>query len=323
MRRSATVATTTLLLALIVAACTSTGASTAPSAAAPSAAPSEAAASVAPSAPPSVAASPTPDACAAANLTTKTAGKLTVGADNPAYPPYFQPPASGTKATDPWELGDPNNGQGLEAATAYAIAEKLGFAKDAVTWVAVPFNNATQPGAKDFDMYLTQVSYSPERATVVDLSDGYFDLNQAVVGLAKNDISKVTTVAGLKDFELGAPVGTTSLTYITDTIQPTKDAAVYDTLDAAVQAVSNGQIDGVVVDLPTAFYVRDAQLTGGQIVGSLPQVGDVEHFSVLLDKGSALTACVNQALATMKDDGTLKAITDAWITGQGAPALTP
>lgn len=262
----------------------------------------------------------TPDPCAAANLKTLAAGTLTVGADNPAYPPYFepdQPAASGS----PWELGDPTNGQGLEAATAAAVAAKLGFAPSAVTWVAVPFNNAIQPGPKTFDMYLTQVSYSAERAQAVDLSDGYFDLNQAVVGLQEDAISKVTDVAGLKAFKLGAPVGTTSYQYIVDTIKPTQAAAVYDTLDAAVAALQAKQIDGIVVDLPTAFYMRDAQLTGGVIVGSLPTVGTVEHFSIVLDKGSSITPCVNQALAAMKADGSLAAIVQQWITSQGAPEL--
>jgi polar amino acid transport system substrate-binding protein len=319
MRRSATVATTTLLLSLVVAACSGTGATPAPSVAAPSEAPS-----TAPSEAASVAPSPTPDACAKENLALTTAGTLTVGADNPAFPPYFQGPAEGETATEPWEFGDPNNGQGFEAATAYAIAEQLGFAKEEVTWIPVPFNNAIQPGDKDFDIYLTQVSFSEERTQAVDLSDGYFDLNQAVVGLADSDIAEITTVAGLKDFRLAAPIGTTSLTYITDVIAPTADPSVYDTLDAAIQAVSAGQVDGVVVDLPTAFFITAVQLEGGTIVGSLPAAGqEVEHFSVVLDKGSPLTACVNGAIAAITTDGSLQAITEEWITGQGAPALTP
>jgi polar amino acid transport system substrate-binding protein len=253
----------------------------------------------------------------------KAAGTLTIGADNPAFPPYYQPPAEGQTATDPWELGDPNNGQGFEAATALAIADALGFSQSEVTWVPVPFNNAIQPGPKDFDLYLTQVSFSEERAQAVDLSDGYFDLNQAVVGVAGTPIDDVTTVAGLKDFKLAAPIGTTSLTYITDTIQPTQEPAVFDTLDAAVQAVISGQADGVVVDLPTAFFITAVQMENGTIVGSLPTAGEVEHFSVVLDKDSPLTDCVNTAIAQITDDGTLAAITDEWITGQGAPALTP
>jgi polar amino acid transport system substrate-binding protein len=264
--------------------------------------------------------SPSPDACAKDNLHTLAAGKLTIGADNPAYPPYFEP-TSPKPAGSPWELGDPTNGKGLEAATAYAVATALGYAKDDVTWTPVPFNNAIKPGAKDFDLYLSQVSYNPDRAKALDLSDGYFDLNQAVIGLKANPISKVTTVAGLAAFKLGAPVGTTSYQYIVDQIKPTEGASVYDTLDAAIRAVNIRQIDGVVVDLPTAFYASSQQLKGGVIVGSLPTAGPVEHFSFVLNRKSPLTACVNAAIAKIKADGTLAAIVDQWITSKGAPEL--
>jgi polar amino acid transport system substrate-binding protein len=286
-------------------------------------------ASLAPSSAPTVAAtiaptegpSPTPDACAAANLTTLTAGKLTIGADNPAFPPYFEE-TTPKPAGSVWELGDPTNGKGLESATAYAVAKALGFTQDQVAWKPVPFNNAIQPGPKDFDLYLTQVSYSAERAKAVDLSDGYFDLNQAVVGLKADAISKVTTVAGLAAFKLGAPVGTTSYQYIVDNIKPTQAPSVYDTLDAAIAAVKAGQIDGVVVDLPTAFYMTAAQLDNSTIVGSLPTAGGtVEHFSIALNLNSPLTACVNAAIAAIKGDGTLQSIVSQWITSQGAPEL--
>jgi polar amino acid transport system substrate-binding protein len=286
-------------------------------------------ASLAPSSAPTVAAtlaptegpSPTPDACAAANLTTLTAGKLTIGADNPAFPPYFEE-TTPKPAGSVWELGDPTNGKGLESATAYAVAKALGFTQDQVVWKPVPFNNAIQPGPKDFDLYLTQVSYSAERAKAVDLSDGYFDLNQAVVGLKADAISKVTTVAGLAAFKLGAPVGTTSYQYIVDNIKPTQAPSVYDTLDAAIAAVKAGQIDGVVVDLPTAFYMTAAQLDNSTIVGSLPTAGGtVEHFSIALNLNSPLTACVNAAIAAIKGDGTLQSIVSQWITSQGAPEL--
>jgi polar amino acid transport system substrate-binding protein len=302
------------LVALFAAACGPSGATTAPTAAAATQAATQAAV---------VSPAPTPDACAAANLKTLTAGKITIGADNPAYPPFYIP--DDTKpAGSVWELGDPTNGKGLESATAYAIAQQLGFTRDQVTWVVAPFNNVIQPGPKSFDIYLTQVSYSADRAKVVDLSDGYFDLNQAVVALASNPISQVTTVAGLKPFKLGAQVGTTSYQYIVDQIKPTKDPAIYDTNDAAITALGAGQIDGIVADLPSTFFMRDAQLTGGQIVGSLPTAAgaSVEHFSVLLDKGSPLTACVNAAIAELKTDGSLAAISNQWIakTG-GAPKL--
>jgi len=304
--------------AVLLAACTGSAATSAPTAS-----PSGAAASVAPSLAPTASAAPvtpSPTANACAGVQTVASGKITVGADNPAYPPYFQPDPS-TPANAKWQLGNPLNGQGFEAAVAYAVAKAMGFSQDQITWAAVAFNSATAPGAKPFDIYLTQVSYSADRAKAVDLTDGYFDLSQAVVALKANPISKVTTVAGLKAFKLGAPVGTTSYTYITANIQPTRAPSVYNDLDGAVKALQAKQIDGIVVDLPTGFYMRDNQLTGGTIVGYLPTVGAVEHFSILLSKGSALTACANQALTSIKADGTLAALTQKWIYDQGAPAL--
>lgn len=294
-----------LAVVLAVAACA--GSAPAPS---PSAVPSVPATSA-----PSVAASPaataTPDVCARANLKTLTAGKLTIGTDNPAYGPWFAGPAPAKTST--WQNADPNNGAGLEAATAYAIADKLGFAKADVVWVVVPFNNVIQPGPKSFDLDLNQVSWNPERAQQVDLSDGYFDDNQAVVGLKSNPIAKVTTVAGLASLRLGTQVGTTSYKYITDNIRPTTKPSVYSSMDAAIAALRAKQIDGVVADLGTAFFMRDVQLTDGVIVGRLPTVGEQERFAAVLNQGSPLTACVNQAIAALKADGTLEKIRQQWI----------
>ena len=318
MRPTLRPAAAALVALLTVAACSSGAASPSASTAAPT--------SAAPSTEPSTSTEPSPsaDACAKESLATLTAGRLTIGADNPAFPPYFQPAPEAETGTEGGEIGDPYNGQGLEAATGYAIAEALGFTESEVDWVPVPFNNAIQPGPKDYDIYLTQVSYSPERAEAVDLSEGYFDVNQSVIAIADTPIAGATSVAALKDFKLAAPVGTTSLTYITDTIQPTEEPAVYDTLDAAIQALSAGQVDGVVVDLPTAFYATAVQLENGTIVGSLPTVGEsTEYFSAALDKDSPLTDCVNEAIASLDADGTLAAIREEWITSQGAPEIAP
>ena len=279
-------------------------------------------ATVVPAGSQSATAEPTLDACAAPSLDTVAPGTLTIGTSEPAYPPYFvieDPVPDGSI----WTLGQPPNGQGLESATAYAVAQKMGFTTDQVVWEIADFNTVIQPGEKAFDMFIGQVSYSAERAEAVDLTDGYFDNNQAVVGLAGTDITNVTTVAGLKPFKLGAQVGTTSYQYIVDQIDPDPEPQVYDSNDAAITALNAGLIDGIVADLPTTFYMRDAQLDGGQIVGSLPSVPgvEVEHFSILLDKGSSLTPCVNAAIAALEDDGTLAAIVEDWITTQGAPAL--
>jgi polar amino acid transport system substrate-binding protein len=258
----------------------------------------------------------------ATSITSLTAGKLTVGTDNPAFPPWFGgDPQTGSV----WQVSDPTSGTGLEGATAFAIAAKLGFTNEQVVWLPVPFNNAIQPGPKKFDILLNQVSYSAERATAVDLSDGYFDDNQAVVTDGTNAITGAKSVADLKKFQLGVQVGTTSLTYITTTIKPDKAPRVYNTNDAAIAALKAKQIDGIVVDLGTAFYMVGAQLDNGAIVGTLPTVGaEPEHFSVLLQKGSPLTTCINQAIAVLKADGTLDELRKEWIESQGnAPALTP
>lgn len=276
-------------------------------------------ATAAPASPTPVPATPTPDPCAPAALKTLTAGKLTIGTSNPAYSPWWAGPEPAAGSS--WQFADPNNGQGLEGATAYLIAKALGFAKADVVWVAVDFNPAIQPGPKKFDFYLAQVSYSAERTNAVDLSDGYFDNNQAVVALKANGISKVTTVAGLKAFRLGTMTGTTSLKYIQDNIQPTKEPRVYDSLDLAVKALQTKVIDGVVADLGSTFYMRDVQLTDAVIVGELPTVGAQEHFSAVLTKGSSLTACVNRAIAAIKADGSLDAARQQYITSEGAPKL--
>ena len=193
-----------LAVSILLGACTSAGAS-------PSAAPSSAT-SVAPSTEPSAAptASPTPDACAKDNLTLVTPGTFTIGTDNPAYPPYFLENDGGAK-TDPWELGDPTNGTGFESAVGYAIADALGFAKAEVTWVVVPFANSFAPGPKSFDIDLNQVSFKTERAETADLSDGYYFGNQSLVALKSSPVAKVTSVAGLKDFDFGAQVGNDQL----------------------------------------------------------------------------------------------------------------
>lgn len=307
-------------LVAVVAACS--GAAASPSA--PAASPSAQAS--APSASPAGSPSPSAEACAKDNLATKSAGKLTIGTDNPAYPPYFDPPASGETKTAPWELGDPTNGRGFESAVAYAVAEQLGFAKSDVTWTYVPFDNSYAPGPKPFDFDINQISFTPERAKVVDMSDGYYTVNQALVANKDTPITKVTTVSGLKSFRLGAQQGTTSYQFITDTIKPTAEASVYNDNTAAIAALDAKQIDGIVVDLPTAFYITAAQMKSGVIVGQFPAPtgSEGEHFSLVLEKGSPLTACVNQAIAALKSDGKLDAITKEWLSDKAnAPVFQP
>lgn len=275
-------------------------------------------------APPSpTATTPGADACAAENLQTKTSGRLTIGTDNPAFPPYFDPPAEAEEATDPWELGDPTNGRGFESAVAYAVAAELGIAEDEVDWIPVPFDNSFAPGEKDFDFYLAQVSFVPEREEGADLSDGYFFSNQALVGRAGADIESAATIAEVAEFRLGVAQNTTSLTYIEEQIQPAQDTMVYNSNDAAIAALNADQVDGIVVDLPTAFFITAAQMEDGVIVGQFPPAGEQEHFSLVLELDSPLTDCVNGAIAALDESGELDAITQEWMSeNAGAPVIT-
>jgi polar amino acid transport system substrate-binding protein len=249
---------------------------------------------------------------------------MTVATDNPAFPPYFLHRDGGNTA--PWQdevyTGDPTTGKGLESAVAYEVAKRLGFEAADVVWTPLVWSQSFAPGDKPFDFYIGQISFQPERTTGADLSEGYFDLNQSVVGNAGTPIVDAKTIADLAGYKLAAAATTTGYDYLVEQIKPTQEPAVYDTVDALIKALDAKQIDGYVVDLPTAFINVSSQLKNGAIVGVLPTVGEVEHFSIVLDKDSALTSCVNQALAAMKADGTLKTITDTYLTNAGAKALT-
>lgn len=249
------------------------------------------------------------DACAKDKLAVKTAGTLTVGTDKPAYEPWFSD-------------NDPSNGKGYESAVTYAVAKKLGFEQAGVKWQTVQFNTAFAPGPKAFDLDVNQVSISEERRKAVDFSSGYYDVRQTVITTAGSKIANVKSVAELADAKLGAQVGTTSYTELRDTVKPKQTPAVFDTNDLAVQALKNKQIDGIVVDLPTAFYMTGAQLDNGKIVGQLPAGGQTEQFGFVLAKNSKLTACVTQAVDALKTDGTLANLQKQYLTESGAPELS-
>jgi polar amino acid transport system substrate-binding protein len=257
--------------------------------------------------------------CAKAKLDLVSSGKLTIGTDNPAYPPWF---GGGELEGSKWQINDPSTGKGFESAVAYAVAKELGFSHDQVEWTYVPFNRAFAPGKKSFDFDINQISITPARAKVVTFSSPYYDQNQAIVVLKGTPISKVRTVAGLRKYKLGAQLGTTSYDYIKNRIRPTTSPAVYPQNAGAVQGLKNGQIDGLVVDLPTAFYVTAVQVPKGTILGQFPAVPGGEHFGMVFAKGNPLVTCVNRAIAKLKRNGTLQKIQQQWLAkATGAPVL--
>jgi polar amino acid transport system substrate-binding protein len=259
---------------------------------------------------PTDSASAEPDPCVKESLQTKTEGTLTIGTDKPAYEPWFVE-------------DDPTNGKGFESAVAYAVAEELGYSTTEVTWVTVRFDAAIQPGPKDFDFDINQFSITPERQQVVDFSSPYYDVTQTVITTADSKAANAASIADLKGVKLGAQVGTTSLAAINEVIEPSAEAAVFNSNDDAKVALENGQIDALVVDLPTAFFITAAELENGKIVGQLPpSAGDQEQFGLLLDKDSPLTDCVSQAVDTLRDNGTLDELEQEWLAqAAGAPVL--
>ena len=256
------------------------------------------------------------DPCAKANLTLVTGGKLTVGTDSPAYPPYFV-------TDDPTKQdGDPSSGQGFESAVTYAVADTLGFTKNEVEWVTVPFNSSYAPGDKNFDFDINQISITPDRQKAVDFSDGYYIVNQSVVALNGSSIANAKSLADLKGAKLGAQIGTTSLDFINNVIKPTEKPYVYNDTNDAKSALANGQIDGIIVDLPTAYYVTAAEIDNSKIVGQFKAQTGGEQFGLLFAKGNPLVTCINTALASLQSSGQLQKLQDQWLAGAAAPYLT-
>ncbi|MDH3958838.1 MAG: ABC transporter substrate-binding protein [Actinomycetota bacterium] len=248
--------------------------------------------------------------CEKATLATQQPGTLVIATGNPAYEPWVKD-------------DDPESGEGFEAAVAYAAADQLGYSPEDVTWVRTTFDGAIAPGAKEFDWNLQQFSITEDREKAVDFSSSYYDVNQAIVSYAGSPIAKATTQAELESAKLGAAVGSTSLD-AAQQLANGEDVSVFNDNAAAVSALKNEQIDGIVVDLPTAFYLAAAEIDDGVIVGQLPAAegAATDQFGILLTNNSALTACTSEALDELRADGTLGALQETWLASEaGAPTL--
>jgi polar amino acid transport system substrate-binding protein len=238
---------------------------------------------------------------------------LTVATGDPAFPPWWE---GGTTEEHPeWKRNDPYLGQGYEGAVTFEVAERLGFSEDQVRFVPIGFTESFEPGDKDFDFALQQISDLAERAESVDFSQGYYDVDQALVSVQGSPIATATSLEDLRRASLGATIGTTSLRYIEETIQPSTPPTVSETLSAAVRALKDGRVDGVVVDLPSASFITEEQIPESVIVGRLPTVGSQDSFAMAFEEGSPIVGCVNLALEEMKEDGTLEEIRREWLAG--------
>ena len=234
--------------------------------------------------------------------------------------------ATGTPAFEPWVVGDaPESGEGFEAAVAYAVAGELGFTNENIVWVRTGFDEAIQPGAKNFDFNLQQYSITEERKATVSFSDPYYSTNQAVVGFADSPVASATKLSELKELKFGAQSGTTSLDFINNVIKPTNEPFVYDDNAGAKAALEAKQIDAIVVDLPTAFYISAVEIEGSKVIGQFPLSDAVaaDNFGLLFDKDNKLVDCVNTALGALKESGKLAEIEKTWLADKtNAPVIS-
>ena len=243
------------------------------------------------------------EGCELSNPPTLEDGTLTVATDRPAYPPWFE--------------GSPKDYSGFEGDLAAEIAERMDLD---IKWVVEPFNKSYAPGAKNYDFDINQISITPERAQAVDFSDGYFNNNQGFLAAEGSDIGDASSLADLKGAQLGAQVGTTSLAFINESIQPDTDPKVFDTTNNVKSALESGQIDALVTDVVTTVYLRDFEIKGTEVIGQYPTE---EPFGMVFEKDSPLVDCVNQVLDELKGDGTLEGLQEKWLQDYlGVPELT-
>ena len=246
--------------------------------------------------------------CTPDQLETEAAGRLTVATDKPAFPPYFVD-------------DDPTNGEGFESAVAYAIAEQLGYSEADVDWVVEPFNSSYAPGPKDFDLDLNQISITPKRAEQVDFSSPYYVAEQAIVALKDSELAEATSLADFAEAAIGVQIGTTSLDAVNEVIAPSTEPEVFDTSNDVVTALKNEQVDAVVVDVPTAFFLTAVQIPEAATVGQFPAPGG-DEWGALMEKGSPITPCVSAAVEELDSSGELAAIEKRWLSDvTNAPVL--
>ena len=258
------------------------------------------------------ASSTTEGAATESDCSTITEGTLTIGTGSPAFSPWVENDA-------------PESGEGFEAAIGMAIAAELGYEGENVVWVRTTFDEAIAPGEKNFDFNMQQYSITPEREETISFSDPYYSSNQAIVALADSPAEGATTVADLVDVKFGAQAGTTSLTFINDIIKPTNEPFVYDDNAGAKAALEAGQIDAIVVDLPTGLYISAVEIEGTSVVGQFPGSagGLTDDFGAVFTKDNPLVACVNTALAALKESGELAKIEQTWLSdNNGVPVIT-
>jgi polar amino acid transport system substrate-binding protein len=231
----------------------------------------------------------------AAELDLHTEGQLTIGAEFPV------------KGFVELPIDDP---KGFEVDLGDAIAKELGVQK--VEWKNTPFTGLFSPAPKDFDMAINEITITAERSRVVDFSVPYFDANQGFVIKKGGPAEGVQSIAEMKDLQFGVQATTTGAAYVKDEIQPDSQPREFSTLTALTQALVNGQIDAMLMDVAISAEIvkergEDVEMTGEFITD--------ERYGILFEKGNPLRQQVNQAIEKLKADGTLERLQAKWFPG--------
>ena len=251
------------------------------------------------------------DSCQVADLNLVAPGTLTVATGEPAFPPWVGTP-------DGEFFDEPESGIGFESALVYAIASELGFAEEAVVWTRIGFNEAIAPGPKPWDFNLQQYSITEDRKEVVDFSSPYYITTQALIAYPDSPYASATTVDDLKTAILGAQIGTTSLDFIENVIKPDTEPNVYDENVDLEAAMNAGQIDALVVDLPTGYFITAVQVEGSIIAGQFESdAAEPDKYGLLFAKDNTLVPCVNRALEALRENGRLQELEDLYLTQDG------
>ncbi|MCK6081618.1 transporter substrate-binding domain-containing protein [Microbacterium sp. EYE_5] len=230
-----------------------------------------------------------------------TPGKLTIATGETAYEPYVID-------------DDPASGEGFEAAVAYAVADKLGFAEGDVEWVRTSFDAAIAPGPKSFDFNVQQYTITDERKQGVDFSSPYYSASQSLIALKGGAADGVTDLDGLKDITIGAMANSTSALTL-DALDLGLEPKLYNSNEDATAALSAGQVDAVVLDTPTAYVAVNFYIEDSFFVGELPKSGIEDQWGLLLAKDSPLTPAVSAAVDELREDGTLADLEEEWLSG--------
>jgi polar amino acid transport system substrate-binding protein len=230
-----------------------------------------------------------------ADLNLHTDGQLTIGAEFPV------------KGFVELPIDDP---KGFEVDLGDAIAKELGVQK--VEWMNTPFTGLFSPAPKDFDMAINEITITPDRSKVVDFSVPYFDANQGFVIKKGGPAEGVDSIAAMKDLQFGVQATTTGADFVKDEIQPDKQPREFSTLPALTQALVNGQIDAMLMDVAISAEIVKER---GDEVAMTGQFKTDEQYGALFEKGNPLRQQVNRAIEKLKADGTLKRLQAKWFPG--------